>query len=523
MVRACRFTRSNNNQGVAGVCWDCSIAFIKWDDDFWAQELAGIQYAMGSGAQILNGSFGWGGTGLNNKCNSFTIFQSICDNLEIYSERDGLGVFAAGNGDGSFNGFPNRIEFPANSPDTIAVGASDQNGLRANFSNYGNELDIVAPGVDILSTFSYGREWIPPHPVFTCTSSVGASGNNRYGDCNGTSMSTPMITGTLGLMRSVDPLLDSNSVKDALFNSGHLSSSPTQEMANGIPDVEAALKAVLGEVNGTTLVNRLTPLFSFYSSTGENSYYTSVPQAGFVSIFGGVQPRPRKWAVWGVDICGNTNPCWAEAFIPHQPAYGSDVPGYPAFPHEDLGIGIPPPKAEVYVFTSKHNPETASEPLVPLYRMARAIANGSNTDNVNHAYASDQAGINHFVSLGFTFEGIEGYVYDDTYSKPTGTEKLIIKYNSARDDHAIFPESKAAAMAAAGYTGSGGISDVLGYVYLNTDSDSDGLVDGFERIIGTCITDAHTDNDTIPDGLEVMGYPRTDPISSVVACGGGGC
>ncbi len=58
----------------------------------------------------------------------------------------------------------------------------------------------------------------------------------------------------------------------------------------------------------------------------------------------------------------------------------------------------------------------------------------------------------------------------------------------------------------------------IGYVYLNTDADNDHLIDGFERAIGTCLNDNDTDNDGIIDGDEVLGYPRTDPVSTVVSC-----
>ena len=77
-------------------------------------------------------------------------------------------------------------------------------------------------------------------------------------------------------------------------------------------------------------------------------------------------------------------------------------------------------------------------------------------------------------------------------------------------------------MTAAGYTQTSG-SSYIGYVYPNSDAESDKLIDGFELVIGTCMFDPDTDNDGISDGDEVLGYPRTDPITTVVACGGVGC
>lgn len=69
--------------------------------------------------------------------------------------------------------------------------------------------------------------------------------------------------------------------------------------------------------------------------------------------------------------------------------------------------------------------------------------------------------------LGSFLDGIEGYIYPKTVTQPIGTVRLMRKYNPARDDHAIFPETALSAMTAQGYTENSG-SDWLGYVYPNT-------------------------------------------------------
>ncbi len=69
--------------------------------------------------------------------------------------------------------------------------------------------------------------------------------------------------------------------------------------------------------------------------------------------------------------------------------------------------------------------------------------------------------------LGSFLDGIEGYIYPKTVTQLTGTVWLMRKYNPARDDHAIFPETALSAMTAQGYTQNSG-SDWLGYVYRNS-------------------------------------------------------
>jgi len=64
------------------------------------------------------------------------------------ADKAGIPVFvAAGN-----MGNSEHLLYPANYPETIAIGAIDKNMERADFSNTGHNLDFLAPGVDILST-----------------------------------------------------------------------------------------------------------------------------------------------------------------------------------------------------------------------------------------------------------------------------------------------------------------------------------------------------------------------------------
>src|SRR5437667_4539576 len=81
--------------------------------------------------------------------------------------------------------------------DCLSVIATDQNGAKASFSNYGVKADVAAPGVAILST-------MPTYPV-TLTTSYGYRTN--YDALSGTSMATPMVAGIVGLVLSENPSL----------------------------------------------------------------------------------------------------------------------------------------------------------------------------------------------------------------------------------------------------------------------------------------------------------------------------
>jgi thermitase len=93
-----------------------------------------------------------------------------------------------------------KLHAPANIPGVIVVSALNQNMNKANFSNTNTSLKmpIAAPGVDILSLKT----------------------GKGYVSYSGTSMATPMVAGLVGIMRSMNPDLDTKGAFDILHNTG---------------------------------------------------------------------------------------------------------------------------------------------------------------------------------------------------------------------------------------------------------------------------------------------------------------
>lgn len=202
--------RTNNAIGVAGVCWNCRIMPLKAgnaDSLDMAVASEAVRYAVDHGARVTSNSYG-------------TLFPSQTQ-ADAFAYAHGCGVVnlaAAGNQN---IGFPN---YPAALDTVLAVAATDPNDARASFSNWGNWIEISAPGVDILS--------------------LRAAGTDMYGDgqhiiggqyyrSDGTSMSCPYVAGVAALLLSLQPSWTPNQVYNALISSADDLGEPGRDQAFG--------------------------------------------------------------------------------------------------------------------------------------------------------------------------------------------------------------------------------------------------------------------------------------------------
>lgn len=104
----------------------------------------------------------------------------------------------------------------------MSVAAVDYNGNRASFSNYGDYIDIAAPGVYIPSTYF----------------------NEQYAALSGTSMAAPHVAGLAALIKSANPELKSSQVIKIIKNSAIDLGEQGKDIdyGNGLIDVNSALQ-----------------------------------------------------------------------------------------------------------------------------------------------------------------------------------------------------------------------------------------------------------------------------------------
>ncbi len=202
-------SETNNRTGVAGITWYNPIMPIKAlnnegiGSSFDIAE--GIRWAVDNGADVINLSLG-----------NYQPSAVLEEAIHYAFGKDIVLVAAAGNDN---SGQPS---YPAAYPEVLSVAAVGWNGNRAPFSNYGDHIDVAAPGVDIASTYV----------------------NGQYASLSGTSMAAPHVTALAGLIRSVNPSLKNTEVMEIItrttLEAGQAGHDPYY--GNGVIDIVRALR-----------------------------------------------------------------------------------------------------------------------------------------------------------------------------------------------------------------------------------------------------------------------------------------
>lgn len=165
-----RIIAASNNYGVIGVAPDAKLLILKALDKNGSGSMKGIidsiNFAINQRVDIISMSLG----------TSEDITQ-LHQAIKKAVDSNILVVCAAGN-EGDSRADTDKFSYPAGYNEVISVGAVDYSKSASRFSNSNKEVDLVAPGVNIISTFL----------------------NGKYETLSGTSMATPHVTGALDLL-----------------------------------------------------------------------------------------------------------------------------------------------------------------------------------------------------------------------------------------------------------------------------------------------------------------------------------
>ncbi|TDF96719.1 S8 family peptidase [Paenibacillus piri] len=203
----------NNNLGVAGMSWYNRVMPVKVLDQSGAGSTysvsQGIIWATDHGAKVINLSLG-----------NYAEANFLHDAIRYAYDHDVVLIAASGNDN------TDRPGYPAAYPEVFAVAATDARKGKASFSNYGNYIDVAAPGVSIASTYP----------------------NNQYAALSGTSMASPHVTALAALIRSVNPSLKNSEVMQIMRETAQDIGPKGKDnyFGYGLIDVVAALKRAEG-------------------------------------------------------------------------------------------------------------------------------------------------------------------------------------------------------------------------------------------------------------------------------------
>ncbi len=254
---------ADNGIGISGVAPGVRLMVLRagtasgyLEEDDVAQALF---YALNNGARIVNMSFG-----------DVALSRFLRDVIRYVAGQGLILIASAG------NSATDQIHFPSGLPDVISVGASDRNDGLAGFSNYGSSIDLVAPGVDMISTAPGGG----------------------YKSLNGTSFSAPLVSGVAALLLSARPQYSPQTLRNVLISTSDDIIFNGWDVYSGSGRLNAA-RALLLPYGGRMRIDE--PLVNSAVSASEVQIRATVqhPDLESFSLDYGLGVSPQNWQSLG--------------------------------------------------------------------------------------------------------------------------------------------------------------------------------------------------------------------------------
>lgn len=260
MITGILAAKGNNGIGVSGVLWNARVLPIKVLDRYGKADVdilaRGIRLAVDRKAKVVLMSV-----------SNMTPSKALEDAVN-YAESKGVVLVAASGNEGR-----SSVAYPAAYPTVIAVGAVNEKNVPIYQSNYGNELDIMAPGWGIYTTRMGGS----------------------YGSVKGTSAAAPQVAAAAAMILSEHPYYSPLDVRQILYSStlslgGRGWHSKT---GYGLLNINMAVRtsapADISEPNNTKATAKAFPIESqirgvLNSKDTVDWYYSDIPYEGKLTI-----------------------------------------------------------------------------------------------------------------------------------------------------------------------------------------------------------------------------------------------
>ncbi len=317
---------TNNGVGVAGVAFNATVLPVKvlGSDGQGSYEhiIQGIIYAVDQGANVINLS-------LAGRSGS----QALAEAIQYAYQNNVVVVAAAGNNNGP-------VEFPAAYDNLIAVGAVQFDNTRAPYSNFGPQIDVMAPGGNTKvdqNQDGYGDGILQQ--------TFKAPGSFTYLFFEGTSMASPHVAGVAGLLKSVNPNATVDQIRSALVQTAR-SVGPADQFGAGLIQAADALAAIGGEPP-ITPTDTPTPTVTFTPVPGNlpDLVVTDIVYEPGTPPQCGPHPEDLGTRVW----IANNGSADAGTFVVMLNGVEQTVPSLAAGANTSLFYGFNPPEAAAIV------------------------------------------------------------------------------------------------------------------------------------------------------------------------------
>ena len=189
-----------NGKGIVGVAPKAKVLLIRQEENNDEKVIEAFEYAKNNGAKVISCSWG-----------TEDVSEIVVSELKKMYEAGITVVFASGNDSKTLDtdGLNDESEVEW----VIGVGASGEHNDVTSYSNYGKEIDVLAPGGDMLeSSGLIGLDDMGENGQDTQLNLV----NNNYAFTEGTSFSAPITAGVVALMYGVNPNITPLQVKEIL-------------------------------------------------------------------------------------------------------------------------------------------------------------------------------------------------------------------------------------------------------------------------------------------------------------------
>lgn len=262
VVAGVMIAEGNNQNGIIGLAYESKVMAIRAFDatgNGEADDIAqAIVYAALNGARVLNFSFG-----------EYAASPIVHAAIKFAESMGCIMVASTGNDNND------KPHFPSDYSEVIAVGASTSKSVRWGDSNYGGNIQLLAPGSLVLTTVRGGY----------------------YSLKSGTSLAAPYVSAAVALLLELDPSLSSSQVQSILTASAKPISPAGWDYSTGAGILDIG-KAIDEMVNADFSISE-PQMYSVYDRNATNALSLSgsvfTPLLDDYSILIGKGKNPRNW------------------------------------------------------------------------------------------------------------------------------------------------------------------------------------------------------------------------------------